>query len=107
MELIGKYHQIPYSVIYNRPVCCILIYIIPPTHFHMMEETSSVSHQHRQDPLRQMAGSSQDSKIQWWSGANIEPKSIYKCNLTVTLHKAWETQDIQPARHADKQIQPC
>lgn len=34
----------------------------------------------------------------WWGGASIESKSIYKCNLTVTHHKAGELLDIQPAR---------
>lgn len=46
---------------------------------------------------RQMADSSQHSRTQWWGCASIEPKSIYKCNLTVTLHNAGELLNIQPA----------
>ena len=41
--------------------------------------------------FRQMADSSQYSWTRWWGCASVEPKSIYKCNLTVTLHKAWRT----------------
>lgn len=73
---------------------------IPFSHFSRKQATSSVSYQLKQKSLTLSDRWQIPAKTQGLNdggGASTEPKSIYKCNLTVTLHNPEELLDIQPA----------